>query len=598
MAVITTAKTVGDLFLQRVAATPEGEALRRPTDPGWQSYTWSDVADIVRPWAAGLLSLGIEREDRVAIASSTRVDWIFADLANMCSGAATTTIYPSTPAEDVAFILNDSGTKIVFVEDQEQLDKVLAVREQVPGLTKVIIIDGEGDGDFVITTDELTAIGNQRLKKAPKLVDRAVKATRASGMATLMYTSGTTGRPKGVHLTHANWVYEAVAMESTKFLSEDTLGFLWLPLSHSFGKVLESGSLAIGYPMAVDGRIEKVVENLGDVKPQWTAAVPRIFEKVHGTVKSQVEADGGIKQVLFNWAFGVGDSVARARREGKGVDPFTSVQHVLADRLVLSKVRDRMGGNLEYFVSGAAPLSKDVAEWFDAAGLPILEGYGLTETSAFSFVTRPGEYRFGTVGKPAPGTEVKFAADGEILIKGPGVMTGYHNLPELTDEVFTDGWFHTGDIGELTDEGNLRITDRKKDLIKTSGGKYVAPQSIESKFKAVCPYASQIVVHGDGRNFVSALVTLDPQSIQAWAEGQGLAGKSYAEIVSSPQAQDMVEGHITVLNESLPRWETVKRFAILTDDLSVESGELTPSLKVKRKVVERKHIDVLDSFYS
>jgi len=425
-----------------------------------------------------------------------------------------------------------------------------------------------------------------------------VKGTRAGGMATLMYTSGTTGRPKGVHLTHANWVYEATAMDSVGFLTDETVGFLWLPLSHSFGKVLECGSLAIGYPMAVDGRLEKVVENLGDVKPHWTAAVPRIFEKVHGTVKSQVEADGGIKQLLFNWAFGVGDTVARNRREGKGTDPLTSVQHVLADRLVLSKVRDRMGGNLEYFVSGAAPLSKDVAEWFDAAGLPILEGYGLTETSAFSFVTRPGEYRFGTVGKPAPGTKVKIAGDGEILLKGPGVMQGYHNLPELTTEVFTDGWFHTGDIGEITEEGDLRITDRKKDLIKTSGGKYVAPQSIESKFKAVCPYASQIVVHGDGRNFVSALVTLDPQSIEAWAEGAGLAGKSYAEIASSPQAHAMVAEHIEQLNAALPRWETVKKFAVLTDDLSVESGELTPSLKVKRKVVERKHIDVLDGFYS
>jgi long-chain acyl-CoA synthetase len=597
MTAITSASTVGELFLERVAATPNGEALRKPTDPGWQSYTWAQTGDIVTEWAAGLLSLGVQTEDRVALACSTRVEWVIADLANMCSGAATTTVYPTTPKEDVAFILSDSGTSMIFVENEHQLDKVLSVRDQVEGLRKAIIIDGEGDGDFVITTDELAELGRAHLEANPDAVVEAVAETRPEGMATLMYTSGTTGKPKGVHLTHGNWVYEGIAMDSIGFLTQDHTLFLWLPLSHSFGKVLESGSLAIGYPMAVDGRVEKILENLAEVQPLWSAAVPRIFEKVHGTVKSTVEAEGGIKEKLFGWAFGVGDKVASAKREGKGVDPLTKVQHVLADRLVLSKVRDRMGGKLECFVSGAAPLSKDVAAWFDAAGLPILEGYGLTETSAFAFINDPVKYEFGTVGKPAPGTEVKIADDGEILIKGPGVMVGYHNLPEANEEVFTDGWFHSGDIGELTAKGNLKITDRKKDLIKTSGGKYVAPQSIESKFKAVCPYASQIVVHGDGRNFVSALVTLDPQSIGAWAEQHGLGGKSYAEIVSSPQAREMVSGYIDELNTSLPKWETVKKFAILEEDLSIDGGELTPSLKVKRKVVEQKHVDKLDAFY-
>ena len=290
------------------------------------------------------------------------------------------------------------------------------------------------------------------------------------------------------------------------------------------------------------------------------------------------------------------EKAKKARREGKNVGGLLGLQYTLADRLVFSKIRDRMGGRVRYFVSGSAPLSKEVAEWMDNVGLVILEGYGLTETSAFSFVNRPHNYRFGTVGEPAPGTEVKIAEDGEILVKGPGVMEGYHNLPEQTDQVFTDGWFHTGDIGEVTNEGLLRITDRKKDLIKTSGGKYVAPQSIEVKFKAACPYASNIVVHGDGRNFVSALVTLDEPAITAWAEENGVSG-SYGQIVADPKTKEMVRGYIDEVNAQLPKWETVKKFEILPTDLTIESGELTPSLKVKRKVVEQKYTDLLDSFY-
>jgi long-chain acyl-CoA synthetase len=595
----STAASVGEMFLDRVELTPDWEAFRRPTNPGWQSYTWGETGEIVQDWAAGLLAIGVEPEQRVGIASSTILDWIWADMAIMCSGAATTTVYPSTPADDVAFILNDSDSQVVFAEDAVQLEKILSVRSELPHLRKVIMLtDGDkADGDLVISADDLTAQGKALLEQDPDAVKRAVQAVTPDGLATIIYTSGTTGRPKGVRLQQRCWVYEGDAMDSLGILRSDDLEYLWLPLAHSFGKVLISGQIKVGFAAAVDGRVDKIVEHLGEVQPTWIAAVPRIFERIYGGIQTMQEREGGAKLKIFRWAEGVGAQAGKARREGKPVSGLLGLQYNLADRLVFSKIRARMGGRVRFFVSGSAPLSKDLAEWMDNVGLTIYEGYGLTETSAFTFVSRPHNYVFGTVGEPAPGTEVTIAGDGEILVKGPGVMEGYHNLPDQTAEVFTDGWFHTGDIGEITPEGLLKITDRKKDLIKTSGGKYVAPQSIEVKFKAVCPYASNIVVHGDGRKFVSALVTLDEPSITTWAAENGVSG-SYAEIVASPKTKEMVQGYIDQVNAQLPRWETVKKFEILPHDLTIESGELTPSLKVKRKVVEKKYTDLLDTFYS
>jgi long-chain acyl-CoA synthetase len=595
----STAASVGEMFLDRVELTPDWEAFRRPTNPGWQSYTWGETGELVQSWAAGLLALGVEPEQRVGIASSTILDWIWADLAIMCAGAATTTVYPSTPSEDVAYILNDSDSQVVFAEDAVQLAKIQAVRSQIPSVRKVVMLTDadSADGDFVISADDLTRLGNELLEQDPDAVKRAVQAVRPESLATIIYTSGTTGRPKGVRLTQANWVYEGDAMDSLGVLRSDDLEYLWLPLAHSFGKVLISGQIKVGFAAAVDGRVDKIVEHLGEVQPTFIAAVPRIFEKIYGGIQTMQEREGGAKLKIFRWAEGVGAQAGKARRDGKTVGGLLALQYNLADKLVFSKIRARMGGRVRYFVSGSAPLSKEVAEWMDNVGLTILEGYGLTETSAFTFVNRPHTYRFGTVGEAAPGTEVKIAEDGEILVKGPGVMEGYHNLPEQTAEVFTDGWFHTGDIGEVTDDGLLKITDRKKDLIKTSGGKYVAPQSIEVKFKAACPYASNIVVHGDGRNFVSALVTLDEPSITTWAQENGITG-SYEQIVTNPATKAMVQGYIDEVNAQLPRWETVKKFEILPHDLTIESGELTPSLKVKRKVVEQKYTEMLDSFYT
>ncbi|PZF80406.1 AMP-dependent synthetase/ligase [Jiangella anatolica] len=592
--------SVGRMFLDRVEATPSREAYRYPSGSGWSSLTWDETKDRVWVFAAGLLDLGIEHEQRVAIASSTRIEWILADLAINVIGAATTTVYPTTTPEDVAYILSDSDTRVVFAENAEQVAKVLDHRAELPSLTRIVVFDDAGvdrnDG-FVVSLAELDERGRALLAERPGAVDDALAGVGPETLATLIYTSGTTGRPKGVRLVNDNWVYEGVAIDVFKILSVDDVQYLWLPLSHSFGKALEAIQLRIGFTTAVDGNLDNIVEGLGAVKPTFMAGAPRIFEKVRARVITGVDNEGGPKAKIFAWAFGVGAKVSELRQAGKEPTGLLKFQYGLADRLVFSKIKARLGGNIRFFVSGAAALSRDVAEWFHAAGMLILEGYGLTETSAATFVNMPYDCRFGTVGPPAPGTEVKIAADGEILLKGPGIMRGYHKLPDVTAEVLdADGWFATGDIGEVAD-GYLRVTDRKKDLIKTSGGKYVAPQEIEIIFKAVSPHASQIVVHGDGRNYCVALITLDPEAIADWAEHHELGGRSYEELTRAPEVRALVQSQVDQLNARLERWETIKKFEILPADMSVEGGDITPSLKVKRKAVEKKYMDVLDSMY-
>jgi len=542
--------------------------------------------------------MGIEPEQRIAILSSTRVDWVLADFAILCAGAATTTVYPTTNPEDVAYILADSGTRIAFAEDDAQVEKLRQQRDKLPDLAKVVTFDGTPDGDWVVSLDDLAALGTDLLAQNPTAVTDRVDATRPEHLATLIYTSGTTGRPKGVRLPHDCWVYEGVAVDETGLLTSDDVQYLWLPLSHSFGKVLLAAQLATGSSAAVDGRVDKIIDNLAVVAPTFMAAAPRIFEKVYGRVVTMAEDEGGVKLKIFRWAMGVGHEVSALRLAGKEPGGLLRAKHAVADKLVFSKLRARFGGNLRFLVSGSAALSRDIALFFHAADILILEGYGLTETSAGTFVNRPADYRFGTVGIPFPKTEVRIAEDGEVLLRGPGVMQGYHNLPEQTAEALdADGWLHTGDIGQLEDGRFLRITDRKKDMIKTSGGKYVAPQVIEVIFKGECALASQIVVHGDGRNYCTALVTLDPDALASWAHHRSLTG-DYAVLSQHPDVHAEVAGAVEAVNAKINRWETVKDFRILDHDLSIEAGELTPSLKVKRRVVEDKHRDLLDAMYS
>ncbi|WP_406860854.1 long-chain fatty acid--CoA ligase [Streptomyces sp. HUAS MG47] len=612
--------SVASLFLERVAQTPDGEAYRYPVPSAsgqgpdeWKSLTWGQAAERVFNIAAGLIDLGVRPEERVALASATRVEWILADLGVMCAGAATTTVYPSTNAEESSFILADSESRVLIAEDATQLAKARERRADLPELHHVVVLDAEGieegaEGDpegWVLTLADLETRGAAYLEKHPEVVKERVAEITADKLATLIYTSGTTGRPKGVRLPHDNWSYMAKAIAATGLVTKDDVQYLWLPLAHVFGKVLTSGQIEVGHVTAVDGRIDKIIVNLPVVQPTYMAAVPRIFEKVYNGVAAKAREAGGAKYKIFQWAAGVAREYAKVtqdnfRRTGTASAPFAlTAKHKVADALVYKKLRDAFGGRLRAAVSGSVALAPDIGYFFSGAGIHILEGYGLTESSAASFVN-PGEaYRTGTVGKPLPGTEVRIADDGEILLRGPGIMEGYHGLPEKTAEVLeADGWFHTGDIGELSADGYLRITDRKKDLFKTSGGKYIAPTEIEGQFKAVCPFVSNIVVLGADRNYCSALIALDEPAIQGWAAENGLAGKTYAEVVGSPQVEKLIQGYIERLNEGLQRWQTIKKFRLLPRDLDVEHGELTPSLKMKRPVVERTYQHLIDEMYA
>jgi len=592
-------QNVAVLFWDRVAESQDNEAFRYPRGEAWESVTWRQAGDRVRSLAAGLLSLGLESEQRVGIASSTRYEWILADLAVMCAGGATTTVYPTTNSDDTGYILGDSECRVVFVEDDEQLEKLREHRSELPRLERVVTFDGTADGDWVITMDALADLGDKFLAEHPEVLETTATSIAPDQLATLIYTSGTTGRPKGVRLLHRAWVYEGAAIKAQDILDEKDLQFLWLPLAHSFGKVLESAQLACGFATAIDGRVERIVDNLGVVKPTFMGAAPRIFEKAHARIVMMQEAEGGAKEKIFKRAFEVGMKVDELKREGRPVPLPLRVQHALFDRLVFSKVRERFGGRVRFFISGSAALNADIARWFHAAGILILEGYGMTENAAGATVNHPEDYKMGTVGPALPGSEVMIGEGDEVLLRGPHIMAGYHNLPEETAKTLThDGWLRTGDKGALDAEGFLTITGRIKDLFKTSGGKYIAPSAIESKFKAICPYASQFVVFGNDRNFVVALITLDPDAMASWAEENGMAGSSYADVVASDKVREMVAGYVEELNSKLNRWETIKKWEILDHDLSIETGELTPSMKVKRNVVEDNNKDRIAAFYS
>ncbi|KIQ62081.1 AMP-dependent synthetase [Kitasatospora griseola] len=615
--------SVAHLLLSRVKATPNGEAYRYPVPvdeqaadsaPGaeqWRSLTWAQAGERIRAVAAGLMALGIRAEDRVAIASATRIEWILADLGNMCAGAATTTVYPSTNADETAFILANSGSRALFAENAGQLRKAVEQKAELPALEYVILFDAAGedapsaDGLTVLTLAELEQRGAAYLGENPDAVDKAIDSLDKEQLATLIYTSGTTGRPKGVRLVHDCWSYEGVAQEASGLLRSDDVHFMWLPLSHVFGKTLISGQIATGHVMAVDGRVDRIIHNLPVIRPTLMASAPRIFEKVYNGIAGKARAEGGAKYKIFMWAAQVARDYAQTIQANMVAHGHESaplglrLKHALADKLVYTKIRAAFGGRLRGAVSGSAALAPEIGYFFKGAGVPVLEGYGLTETSAGSTVNRAEDFRVGTVGIPLPGTEVRIAEDGEILLRGPGVMRGYHELPEQTAEVLEpDGWFHTGDVGELGAGGYLRITDRKKDMFKTSGGKYVAPSEVEGKFKAICPFVSNILVIGNGRNYCTALIGLDEPVIMPWAAEHGMAGKSYAEVVADPATVELIDGYVKRLNGELQRWQTIKKFTLLPRDLDIEHGELTPSLKIKRPVVEKTYADRVTAMYA
>ncbi len=591
-------KTVGDMLAWRARKTPFNEAYRYPgADGRWDSLTWTQTEQRSHELAAGLLALGLDFEQRVGIASTTRIEWVLADYAINCAGGATTTVYPNTKSPDFEHILRHSDSQIIIAEDAEQLAKIDGAPELDDVVRHVVLMDGTGDGKRVLSWQQLRDLGRAKLVQDPTCVTDAIARTHGDTLATLIYTSGTTGLPKGVELTHSNWSYEGFAIDTLHIIAEDELQYLWLPLSHVFGKCLLACQTAIGFASAVDGRVDRIVTGLSEVKPTFMCGAPRIFEKVRSTVLNNTGRTG-VKGRIARWAFAVGRECQPYQLADKPLPRRLAVRYKLADRLVYSKLKDRMGGNIKFFISGSAKLSTQVQSWFFSAGLVIIEGYGLTETSAVATVNDPRTPRLGTVGPPTPGTEIRIADDGEVLLRGGGIMRGYHKDPEMTATALTpDGWFHTGDIGEVDADGYLRITDRKKDLLKTSGGKYVAPQEVENAISAAVPVVAQAIAVGDGRKYISALLTIDRALAETWAQRHKLAGIEYDQLLRHPDFVASIQAGIDRANARLDRWETVKRFAILDSELSVDSGEVTPNMKVRRAVVTREYGDLIDSLY-
>jgi long-chain acyl-CoA synthetase len=591
-------KSVVEMFRDRVGSTPDAQAMLFKRDGAWTHMDWRAVGDRVHLVACGLRSLGLENEQRCSILAKTMPDWIVADIGILSAAGATTTIYPSNTAEECAYIINDSGTRFVFVEDAAQADKLRSVRGELEGVVKLITFGDGADGAWVITMAELLELGRAWDREHPGVLRDIGDAIEPDHLATIIYTSGTTGKPKGVMLTHDCWIYEGEAIDNLDILLPSDKQYLFLPLAHSFAKVMELAFIRMGIPTVVDGDQDALIEQLAESSPTFMACVPRIFEKVYNKVVESAKAGGKGKWAVFQWALSVGKQVSTLRQQGKEPTGMLRVQYRLAKKLVFSKIEARFGGRMRFFISGGAPLSKEIAEFFHAADILILEGYGLTETSAATFVNRPDAFKFGTVGPPLAGTRIKLDDDGEILLKGRGVMRGYYNRPDDTAEVFTeDGWFRTGDIGAVDDDGFLAITDRKKDIIVTAGGKNVAPQNIENLLKARCPYISQAVVHGDKRNFCTAIITIDETAVGQWAKEQQIPWRDYADLASKPQVVRLIQQGVDQVNSELARYESIKKFHLLDHELSIESGELTPKMSIKRRVVEQNYMDILDAFY-
>src|ERR1017187_752758 len=593
-------RSIPDLFFARVTATPDAPAFLHPEDEAWKSLSWREPASRVRELASGLLSLGLSAGDRVAIVSTTRLEWILADLAVACAGGVTATVYPISTEEETSLILTDSRAAIVFAEDAAQARRIVSRRDALPCLNHLVLFDASAGlpGDAMSLLD-LAALGRAWDAAHPGGYDAAAGAVGPSDLATLIYTSGTTGCPKGVELPHDCWLFEIESIGSLNLLGPSDLQFLWLPLSHVLGKVCVTLGIGFGFPTAVDGRPDRIAANLAAVKPTFVCVVPRIFERVHAKVLEQALAGGKVKAAIFRWALGIGTEVARRQSEGRPVGAYLEARRRVADALVFEKVRRRFGGRLRFFISGSVALARELTEFFAAFGVMILEGYGLSESTAMTVSNLPDRNRWGTVGIPIPGMEVSFAGDGEILLRGRGVMRGYHGLPDETARALdADGWLHTGDIGALDAAGHLTITDRKKDMIKTSGGKFVAPQHVERKLKLETPLIAQALLHGEGRRFCTALISLSEEELLAWARTEGIRDASYADLVRDTRVVELIRRHVEHVNANLARYEAIRRGAILPAELKVETGELTPSLKVRRRVVEQRYRDVLEGLYA
>ena len=593
--------TLAKLFWSRVERSGDRPAQQFKQGGAWQTRTWREVGDIVRELAVGLIALGRTKGDTVALLSSSRAEWVQADFAIFSAGCITVPVYPSYPPDLVAYVINDAGARTVFVEDAAQLAKVLEARAQMPQLEHIVVMSGYDAPQppkSVMTWETLRRTGRDRAEALKSTLAERVTTGGPEDVASIVYTSGTTGPPKGVVQTHGNHIAALTASKASTPIEEGWVHLLFLPLAHSFARLEAFLGVLHGLTTAFAENLDKLRDNLPETRPHFICSVPRVFEKVYAGVLATAQSGSPLKRKIFNWAVAVGRDVSRHQQRGQPVPAGLELKRRVAHALVFSKLHARLGGRLQWAVSGGAPLARDIAEFFHAAGILLLEGYGLTETCPALTFNRPDRFKFGSVGQALPGVELKIAADGEILARGANVATrGYYKQPEATREVFEpDGWFHTGDIGRLDEDGFLFITDRKKDLIVTAGGMNIAPQNIENLLKAD-PFISQVMVHGDRRPYPVALITLNPEELGKFAREQGVLASDAGTLVRHPKVVERVARTIEEKNTNLQSYAKIKKFSILAQDFTLEGGELTPTLKVKRKVVAEKYKKALEELY-
>ena len=585
----TGSNTIADLLTLAVKKHAGLTAIRHKVGDQWVDVSYDELGEIVRELSLGLQALGIEPHDKVAILSHTRPEWTYSDFAILCAGATVVPVYQTNSAEECQYVIDHSESRAVILEDAGQLEKIRSVRDQLPQLETVISIEPI-ESDDVITFDQLRESGRSRPVED---FDSRVAAVKPSDIATYIYTSGTTGPPKGCVIDHANWRDMLDMIEAEEVLVEREVSYLFLPLAHAFARLIELGAIDVGATIAYwEKDPQKIIPNLMEVQPTYFPSVPRIFEKIYALAVANAPDKEQLDQAVE-----LGVKVREMERRGETIPPELQEAFDKADEALYKNVRALFGGQIKQAVTGAAPIAQEILEFFYACGVKVLEGWGMTETSTAATINRREDFKFGSVGKPFPGVEVRIADDGEILVKGPNIFRGYFKNKDATDETIVEGWLHTGDIGRIDEDGFLYITGRKKDIIITAGGKNITPANLENWLKQN-QFISQGVVYGDRRPYLTALITLDPEEIVPWAEKQGLGTTDMAELVKRDEVKALVQKAVEDVNERVGPVEQIKRYTILPHDLTQETGELTPTLKVKRNVVYDKFAGELEAMYA